>query len=175
MPTPKEIEEIRAESETILKKEGWYQFPGEDYYNYGYERGECSFVVKSSCFKDCFDEQFQEGYLPVIKDTMSQLEHTWLIYDEKREWVYFLEPELLSIQPYFVSPTCLYVLSELKSRKEELYEEIRKELLQEIAEGTYDESICVLSKSFRERIVKRKQKQEASQMELIAPSKESGP
>jgi len=175
MPTPKEIIEVRSEGEAVVRREGWYQYVGENYYHYGYETGECSFLVESLCSHDCFDEQFRKGYLPIINNTMTQLEHTWLIYEQERDWVYYLEPEILSIQSFFTSPTCLWVIGEMEGRKKELYQEIRNELLQQIEEGTYDENICVLSLPFQRRMAKRKEREGASHTEPSAHHTQNTP
>jgi hypothetical protein len=165
MPTLEEMENIKSESEAVLDRRGWYKFHGENYYHYGYETGQCTFIVEAYRF----DERFKEGYLPIINSIMTQLEHTWLIYESERKWVNYLEPEILAIQNLFTSSTCLCLLGELQGRKEDMYEEIRGELLQQIDENTYDKNICVLSKPFQERISKRK-KQE--QLPLSAPVKD---
>jgi hypothetical protein len=153
MPTPEEFADIRSESEAVLDKMGWYKFRGETYYHYGYETGQCTFIVEANRL----DEQFKEGYLPILNNTMTQLEHTWLIYESERNWVNYLEPEILSIQNLVASSTCLCLLGEMKGRKKAMYEEIRNELLQEISENTYDENMCVFSKPFEERIKARRE------------------
>lgn len=178
MPTPEEIKELDMKSlgeEGLLwDKYGTNRFGNENYYNSGYENGECTFMVEAAFSNVQFDEHFQEDYLPIINRTMTDLEHMWILQspESRKEND---APEIFWFDRFLVSPACIQLLEDMSWRKPEKYEEIRNEILRQLEEGTYDENICVLSLPFQRRLARRKESDTASAAESAYTSPGQGP
>ena len=158
MPTPQELKGQGIKSPIgdgrVWEKHGKNQFGRESYYHYGYERGECTFVVQANSDRD-WNEDFQENIVPIVSKTMTEIEHHWILTNPK----YYLPPDYIMFYTDVASSACFRVAEVMRGSNPEQYEEIRNELLREIEEGTY-EKICVFSKSFQEKLARRREQEQ---------------
>lgn len=166
MPNPTELRSITYDKELVWEKYGKNRYGKERHYHYSYECGECTFVVEGIHTGAILDECFMDVYINVFKKTHVALEHEWLLTGNEcsKKLDY---PELILIEDFVSSSACVQTLEFLKLQRPELYRQIRTELQLEIEEGSYEE-ICVLSKAFREKMAKRKEKEKQAAEEQAA-------
>lgn len=162
-PSPTEIREIRSDGQSVWESYGKNRYGEERYYHYGYDDGECTFVVEGIHRGAVVNECFERAYLDAFTAAHLELEHAWLLSGDDcgKELDY---PELLLMEDFASISTCVQTLEELKWRRPELYHQIRNELQMEIEEGSY-EKICVLSKPFQEKMAGRTKRRGASRDE----------
>jgi hypothetical protein len=157
MPTPQELKGQGMKSPVgdgkVWEKYGRNQFGEESYYYYGFEKGECTFVVKSNTRGTNWDEKFKDNMIPIINKTMTSIEHHWILANPE----YYPPPQVVTFQFDSASSPCVDLAEVMSWLRPEQLEEIRNELLQEIEEGTYDENMSVFSKPFQEKMKARKE------------------
>ncbi|GAB4332287.1 MAG: hypothetical protein Kow0099_04110 [Candidatus Abyssubacteria bacterium] len=133
------------------------RYGDQSYYHYGFDKGECTFVVETTGRGWELDQHFYEYILPILSGTMTDFEHEWIIKNVESSRY---PPEYLVFQSIVASSMCLELVNIMKVEAPDRYEEIRNELLKEMEEGTY-EKICVFSKPFQEKLARRREQDQA--------------
>jgi len=128
------------------------QFDQKIYYYNGYEEGACTLIVEPLVDSQEIDKIFREHILSIVRSTMTEMEHEWLLTNPES-----YTPEYILVECVSVSSSCLQLLDIMKGEDPKQYEEIRSELLREIEEGTY-ERVCVFSKPFQKKLLRRKER-----------------
>lgn len=132
----------------IWENWGRNRFGRENYYYYGYENGNCTFVAEA-IIGSTMPSSKNPRVFDSISSTVTHIENEWIIQNETNRTAGDTLPSVLIFGSTAIGSPCLQLIKDIEVSE---YKRIRAELLRMKAEANGSDEICVFSEPFKLRI-----------------------